>query len=301
MEVDLHYSDREEPNKALQLTPSRAAPVSYDRSVFLFTSFLELGRPFGVAELGVRPFYEIHYLICRHCHHMPWTAQSESRNPLHPYYITSEHLKVELEDTCSKITGRFHFALPSNVSEFDQHGALYFDIPIWIPASPKRGDDSVKAFYSTFSSKFDDLTPSTRPIFNRTFDIEVALDKKPHNINGFSLRELKYTPKEWRRKGFAETTVFITFEPEQFASDPEMSIAYRQPLLLSKNKAVLLYIPNFMHLPPDKSTANLKKYSVLIENHSRFTFTSKGLSIPPGGKVILPLANEVPIYASGSL
>ncbi len=42
------------PNKALQLTPSRTAPVSYDRSAFPFTSFLELVRPFGVAELGVR-------------------------------------------------------------------------------------------------------------------------------------------------------------------------------------------------------------------------------------------------------
>jgi hypothetical protein len=45
---------KEEPNKALQLTPSRIAPVSYDHSVFPFTSFLELVRPFGVAELGVR-------------------------------------------------------------------------------------------------------------------------------------------------------------------------------------------------------------------------------------------------------
>jgi hypothetical protein len=27
-------------------------PVCYDRSVFLFTSFPELVRPFGVAELG---------------------------------------------------------------------------------------------------------------------------------------------------------------------------------------------------------------------------------------------------------
>jgi hypothetical protein len=43
-----------ESNKALQLTPSRTAPVSYDRSAFPFTSFLELVRPFGVAELGVR-------------------------------------------------------------------------------------------------------------------------------------------------------------------------------------------------------------------------------------------------------
>jgi hypothetical protein len=43
-------------NKTLQLTPSRDAPVSYDRSVFPFTSFLELVRPFGVAELGVRAF-----------------------------------------------------------------------------------------------------------------------------------------------------------------------------------------------------------------------------------------------------
>jgi hypothetical protein len=43
------------PNKALQLTPSRIAPVSHDRSVFPFTSFPELVRPFGVAELGVRP------------------------------------------------------------------------------------------------------------------------------------------------------------------------------------------------------------------------------------------------------
>ncbi len=34
--------------------PSRTAPVSYDRSAFPFTSFSELGRPFGVAELGVR-------------------------------------------------------------------------------------------------------------------------------------------------------------------------------------------------------------------------------------------------------
>jgi hypothetical protein len=41
------------PNKALQLTPSRIAPVSYDRSAFPFTSFSELVRPFGVAELGV--------------------------------------------------------------------------------------------------------------------------------------------------------------------------------------------------------------------------------------------------------
>jgi hypothetical protein len=48
----LLYQSR--PNKALQLTPSRIAPVSYDRSVFPFTSSLELVRPFGVAELGVR-------------------------------------------------------------------------------------------------------------------------------------------------------------------------------------------------------------------------------------------------------
>jgi hypothetical protein len=41
------------PNKALQLTPSRIAPVSYDRSAFPFTPFPELVRPFGVAELGV--------------------------------------------------------------------------------------------------------------------------------------------------------------------------------------------------------------------------------------------------------
>ncbi len=41
-------------NKALQLTPSRDAPISHDRSVFPFTSFSELVRPFGVAELGVR-------------------------------------------------------------------------------------------------------------------------------------------------------------------------------------------------------------------------------------------------------
>jgi hypothetical protein len=41
------------PNKALQLTPSRIVPFFYDRSAFPFTSFLELGRPFGVAELGV--------------------------------------------------------------------------------------------------------------------------------------------------------------------------------------------------------------------------------------------------------
>jgi hypothetical protein len=41
------------PNKALQLTPSRTAPVFYDRSAFPFTFFAELGRPFGVAELGV--------------------------------------------------------------------------------------------------------------------------------------------------------------------------------------------------------------------------------------------------------
>jgi hypothetical protein len=44
-----------QPNKALQLTPSRDAPLSYDRSAFPFTSFLEFVRPFGVAELGVRP------------------------------------------------------------------------------------------------------------------------------------------------------------------------------------------------------------------------------------------------------
>jgi hypothetical protein len=44
---------KEEPNKALQLTPSRIPPVSFDRSVFPFTSFLELGPTFGVAELGV--------------------------------------------------------------------------------------------------------------------------------------------------------------------------------------------------------------------------------------------------------
>jgi hypothetical protein len=42
------------PNKALQLTPSRTAPIFHDRSVFPFTSFLEFVRPFGVAELGVR-------------------------------------------------------------------------------------------------------------------------------------------------------------------------------------------------------------------------------------------------------
>jgi hypothetical protein len=42
------------PNKALQLTPSRDAPIFHDRAVFPFTSFLELVRPFGVAELGVR-------------------------------------------------------------------------------------------------------------------------------------------------------------------------------------------------------------------------------------------------------
>ncbi len=35
------------PNKALQLTPSRIVPVSHDRSVFPFTSFPELVRPFG--------------------------------------------------------------------------------------------------------------------------------------------------------------------------------------------------------------------------------------------------------------
>jgi hypothetical protein len=47
-----------QPNKALQLTPSRIAPVSYDRSAFPFTSSLELVRPFGVAELGVRPLWK---------------------------------------------------------------------------------------------------------------------------------------------------------------------------------------------------------------------------------------------------
>ncbi len=40
------------PNKALQLTPSRTA-LSYDRPVFPFTSFPELVRPFGVAELAM--------------------------------------------------------------------------------------------------------------------------------------------------------------------------------------------------------------------------------------------------------
>jgi hypothetical protein len=42
------------PNKALQLTPSRDAPIFHDHSAFPFTSFPELVRPFGVAELGVR-------------------------------------------------------------------------------------------------------------------------------------------------------------------------------------------------------------------------------------------------------
>ncbi len=51
------------PNKALQLIPSRTAPVSYDRSVFPFTSFLELVRPFGIAELGVRLFKSVYHAI----------------------------------------------------------------------------------------------------------------------------------------------------------------------------------------------------------------------------------------------
>jgi hypothetical protein len=50
------HSEEIWPNKALQLTPSRDVPVSYDRSVIPFTLFLELVRPFGVAELGVRSF-----------------------------------------------------------------------------------------------------------------------------------------------------------------------------------------------------------------------------------------------------
>jgi len=45
-------------DKALQLTPGRSVSVSYDRSAFPVTSFLELVRPFGVAELGVRPFIQ---------------------------------------------------------------------------------------------------------------------------------------------------------------------------------------------------------------------------------------------------
>jgi hypothetical protein len=51
---DINLLRTNKANKALQLTPSRDAPVSHDRSVFPFTSFPELVRPFGVAELGVR-------------------------------------------------------------------------------------------------------------------------------------------------------------------------------------------------------------------------------------------------------
>ncbi len=43
----LIYLFLKKPNKALQLTPSRDAPVSHDRSAFPFTSFPELARPFG--------------------------------------------------------------------------------------------------------------------------------------------------------------------------------------------------------------------------------------------------------------
>ena len=46
--------EQNKPNKALQPTPTRYVPTSYDRPAFLFTFSPELGRLIGVAELGVR-------------------------------------------------------------------------------------------------------------------------------------------------------------------------------------------------------------------------------------------------------
>jgi hypothetical protein len=42
-----------QPNKTLQLTPSRIAPVSYDRSAFPFTSFQSLVPRSGQLSLAM--------------------------------------------------------------------------------------------------------------------------------------------------------------------------------------------------------------------------------------------------------
>ena len=223
--------------------------------------------------------------------------------PMHPVFIASESLVVTVGPTAARIEGNFHFRSSPAIPQVLRDGDVYLDVPIWIPSRKSGGDETMHAFYQTFTSQNSTITPANQRVFDDAFDFQLTIGNKPQAINGFALsdtsnRKMRSQYRStWLRDGYEIVYVFITFRPEVLKNDPEFRISYRQPLRLTRSGGEFFYVPNFEHMPAGRDTLDLAKYSMRLSAKNSNGLSFGTLRIRPGASSILPLFHDEPIIA----
>lgn len=225
--------------------------------------------------------------------------------PMHPVFISSERLVVSVGPTASRIQGTFHFRSSPDIPEAHLDGDVYLEVPIWVPSRKSGGDETIKAFHRTFTSRNTQITPANKKVFDDAFDFQVNIGKLHHAINGFALsdtsnRKMRHQyPPAWLRDGYEIVYVFITFRPEKLENDPEFRISYRQPLRLTRSGGEFFYVPNFENMPTSRNTLELDKYSMRVSANNSNGLSFGTLRLLPGASSVLPLFHHEPIIAIG--
>lgn len=209
--------------------------------------------------------------------------------PRHQFYIAGEKLEVEMGRDGAEISGKFRFQSLETDKFVQDNITIEIEIPVWIPAVPWEGDDTVRQFLAAYDMSrphyLDNIDPTA-------WDAAIGLrfrvgtqDIKPRSFRTYQAAEL--TPM-WRREGFHCVLVTVLVQPKLLARRflrgvPETVITYRQPMRKTADgKSEFFYVPTFHNLPQGSSTDNLRRYSMHV-----------------GGDVF-PLKHGVPIVLMGS-
>lgn len=229
-------------------------------------------------------------------------AQAAFGNPVVPpkqsAYIDSEKLEVVAGADAAEIKGTFQFRSTNLDGEFIESMGIMIHVPVWIPASPKEGDNTVSRFLAEYGvSMWGDPNGANRSTWDAAIGLKLRVGKKEIAPRGFSILRESETPPIWRREGWLCVEVRILVSPELmarrfFGGIPKTVISYRQPLRKTADgKSEFFYVPTFESLPAGRSTDDIHRYSMRIKS----TVTGGVLPFATSGTTVVPLKHGVPV------
>jgi hypothetical protein len=219
----------------------------------------------------------------------------------HQVYIASEELTVNLTSDAALIDGKFHFISAAKKGSPGEDASVRLMVPIWIPRKASQGDATVATMLDTFSvSRLNLMEGRVREVWDSTIAFKLTIGGKEVPVERFSIFD-PASKNDWERlpapllhKDFLVLCAWLDFSPKVLQGSPEVHITYRQPLRKVKAAAEFIYVPEFHHMPEEVTTADLKRYAMVLNSKTDSVWFGD-VKMQPGQTARLPLSHHQPI------
>ncbi|EEF60850.1 hypothetical protein [Pedosphaera parvula] len=254
----------------------------------------------------MRTLFALVLLVCLAVN-APVNAQPTPPGTTGRVYINSEQLAINICQDEARFKGVFTYNYVDEVLGREKtNDLIYLKIPIWFPEHNSE-DPTVAAFWSAFQKDaLNQITPGNREVFDKAVGLDITLGDHPVNLNSFYAIGLgnnqDWAPEGWQKTNY-NCLVFVVTEPNDFVhAKAPVTVTWRQPHMVFKNKKYFYYIPNFRYLPENISTATSDKYTVHLtaarDCTSDVTIGPRQFFIHSGRGIVTGPRHHVPVEAT---